>query len=136
MLNDSELPLRLTFTERYYFAWSKRSRVNRMLFISEEYKSKINILFIRFLSVSEEINLHQWSDSTDGRVKEDTAREVRVAPLRERRLLLEVALDCGEVLRVKHIVILLIGRLELLEVFYRVVVPSFPTRPLRAFKHL
>ena len=86
--------------------------------------------------MSETINLHQWSDSTDGWVKEDSAREVRVAPLRERRLLLEVALDCGEVLRVKHIVILLIGRLELLEVFYRVVIPSSPTRPLRAVKHL
>ena len=83
-----------------------------------------------------EINLHQWSDSTDRRVKEDSAREVRVAPLRERRLLLEVALDCGEILRVKHIVILLIGRLELHEVLHRVIIPSSRTRPLRAFKHL
>ena len=101
-------------------------------------KTKAKSVFSSFVffSVSKEISLYQWSESTDRRVEEDPAREVRVAPLREGCLLLEVALDCGVVLRIKHIMILLIGRLELLvlEVFYSVVLPT--SGALRALIHL
>ena len=55
-----------------------------------------------------------WSDATDRRIKEDTSREVSVTPLCEGSLFLEVSLDCREILLLKHIVNLLISRLEVL----------------------
>ena len=57
-----------------------------------------------------------WSNSAHGRVEEDARREVGVAPLRERRLLLEVLLQGREILHIHRVVADLICSFEVLAI--------------------
>ena len=52
------------------------------------------------------------SDTANGRVEENTAREVGVTPLSEGRLLLEILFDCREVLLVQDVMVALISGSE------------------------
>lgn len=68
------------------------------------------------------------SDATHWRVEEHTAREVGVAPLRERRLLLEVLFNGRKVLLQQRVVVRLVRRPEVL-VVQRVLQLTRPLRP-------
>ena len=71
------------------------------------------------------------SNSINRRVKENTAGEVRVAPLSERRLLLEILFYGREVLLLENIVVALICCTEVL-----VVERAVAIRVLRRIPHL
>ena len=56
--------------------------------------------------------MFRYSKSTDRRVEEDTAREVRIIELSERGLLLEVLFDRRVIVRLHRLVEGLVCRLE------------------------
>jgi hypothetical protein len=67
---------------------------------------------------SSTLSVRLFSNTTDWWIEEYATREVSIAPLRERCLLLEVTLDSREVLLLQNVMILLISCSEMIIILH------------------